>query len=142
MESPEDYQISGELRDEMGAYLRAGGGAHIGLVGPEGKIDQTTMDPLDRFKTVVDAKARNLMDSSVYITETDISTLMQTANKLKHVHYKNPSAYLLGYIASNGGSKIVKKQFDYTVNTALPLVNDSSVLPPDILRYSRLWVDL
>jgi hypothetical protein len=142
MDSP-DYDIQGEdFQDEMGAYLRAGGGVHIGLVGPEGKIDQATLDPLDRFKIIVDATARNLMDSNIYIIESDIGILLETASKLQYVHYKNPTAYLLGYIASSRGSKINKKQFNYTIDMALPLIEDSSVFPPDVLRYSRLWLNL
>ena len=143
MESPEynDNQ-GGNFQDEMGAYLRAGGGTHIGLVGIEGKIDQATLDPLDRFKIIVDAKARNLKESSVYITEIDIGNLIQTASKLKHVYYKNPTAYLLGYIASSGGSNIIKKQFGYTIDKALPLIDDGSVFAPDVLRYARLWLEL
>lgn len=143
MESSDyEYHQGGEFQDEMGAYLRAGGGVHIGLVDAEGKIDQATLDPLDRFKIIVDAKARALKDSNVYITDIDIGNLIQNASKLQHVHYKNPTSYLLGYIASAGGSKIVKKQFDYSIDKALPLVDDGSIFPPDVLRYARLWLDL
>jgi len=142
--SSDDYNEppGGNLQDEMGAYLRAGGGAHIGIVGPDGKIDRINMDPLDKFKIAVDAISRNLMGSGVYIQERDIATLLQTAEKLQHVHYKNPVAYVMGYVASGGGGKMTKKQFDYTVSSALPLIADDGVQPADVVRYARLWTTL
>ncbi len=142
--SSDDYnEIPGGIfLDEMGAYLRAGGGANIGIVGPDGKIDRINMDPLDKFKIAVDAISRNLMGNGVYIQERDIATLIQTTEKLHHVHYKNPVAYVMGYVASGGGGKMTKKQFDYTVSSALPLIADDGVQPSDVVRYSRLWTTL
>jgi hypothetical protein len=136
----DDYVDDGEIfGDEMGAYNRAGGGANIGIIGPDGKIDRINIDPLDKFKIAVDAISRNLMGSSVYIRETDIAILLQTSEKLQHVFYKNPVAYVMGYIASTGGGEITKKQFNYTITIALPLIGDDSIRSADVIRYARLW---
>lgn len=129
------------FRPEMGAFNRVGmpGAILGGMVGPDGKIDRTIQDPLERFQIYTDAIARNLMGQDVSIAENDIQKMIETAPKLKYVHFKNPNAYVTGYIASKGGNDITKKQFEYTINKVLPLLTEGYVQPPDVLRYARLW---
>lgn len=129
------------FRPEMGAFDRVGmpGAILGGLVGLDGKIDRSIQDPLERFQIYTDAIARNLMDQEVIIGESDIQKMIETASKLKYVHFKNPNAYVTGYIASKGGNDITKKQFEYTINKVLPLLTEGYVQPPDVLRYARLW---
>jgi hypothetical protein len=128
------------FQNEMGAYLRAGGGVNIGLIGADGKIDQSILDPLDRFKIIVDATARKLIDTQ-YITEIDINVLLENANNLKYVNYKNSTAYVLGYIVSKGGSEIEITHFNDIIKKILPIFHDDSIKPPDIIRYSKLWIE-
>jgi hypothetical protein len=138
----QDYEDNANtnFQNEMGAYSRAGGGINIGLVGADGKIDQSIIDPLDRFKIIVDAKARMLTDTP-YITELDINVLLENANNLKYVNYKNSTAYVLGYIVSKGGREIEITHFNDIIKQILPIFHDDSIKPPDIIRYSRLWIE-
>lgn len=138
-----------QYKDEIKAFQRVGlpGDILKRTVGPDGKIDRSIQDPLERFQIYVDASARNLMGENISINEGDIKIMIEKAINLKYVHFKNPNAYILGYIASNGGKNITQKTFDYATNNALPLIIKSlidkgSIRPPDVLRYARLWSNL
>ena len=122
----EDYPLEDNpntnFQNEIGAYSRAGGGVNIGLIGADGKIDQSIIDPLDRFKIFVDATARKLIDTQ-YITEIDINVLLENANNLKYVNYKNSTAYVLGYIVSKGGREIEITHFNDIIKKILPILS-------------------
>lgn len=137
----EDYQdeIEGEeiqFRDEVGAYLRAGGGINIGLE----KADQKIITPIEKFKINVDGIARKIKEYG-YINEKDIETLLEVADKLEYINYKNPTLYVIGYITSEGGKKIKKEVFNDVNKKIVPLFNDQSIQPPDVIRYGRLWTE-
>ena len=51
------------------------------------KIDRTIQDPLERFQIYTDAIARNLMGQDVSIAENDIQKMIETAPKLKYIHF-------------------------------------------------------
>ena len=69
------------------------------------------------------------------IVEQDIQIMLEKAKKLNYVNFKNPSAYILGYIATKGGKELTKIQFNYVKNTILSKIIDTSINPEDILRY-------
>lgn len=140
----EDDTEQDVYKDEMGAFSRVGlpGAVIGGLVGPDGKIDRTMQDPLERFQIQTDAIARNLMEQNININEKDIQIMLEKAPLLKYVNFKNANAYVAGYIASNGGKEITKKSFEYTVKNVLPNLLEGSVQPPDVLRYARLYLNL
>ena len=71
------------------------------------------------------------------------------AADLDSVEYKNPTAYVLGFLATEGGNVLSKEKFKYVINSVLPHAKSDSksddvisVLPADIIRYSRLWQNL
>jgi len=133
------------LRPEIGAYNRVGmAGDMIGIItGPDGKINREMLDPLQIFQIQVDAVSRHLKDQKIKkpLDERDIQKMIEKSNVLPHINYKNPTAYVLGYIASNGGSRITQEQFNNS-SKLLEYVYDTSVLEPDILRYARLWMTI
>lgn len=141
VEEDDDQDV---YRAEMGAFDRVGlpGAIVGGLVGPDGKIDRAIQDPLERFQIQTDAVARNLMGQNIDISEGDIQILLEKATLLKYVHFKNANAYVVGYIASKGGTVITKKRFDYVIKRVLPNLLEGSVQPPDVLRYARLYLNL
>jgi hypothetical protein len=109
-------------------------------IAPSGKLERATMEPLERFRMYVDAISRNLNNwDSINISEMTIQRMLEKASLLEYVGYKNPTAYILGFLATGGGQKLTKKNFDEVISEVLPHVEDDSVFPPDILRYSRLW---
>jgi len=138
-----DYE--NDFRPEFNVYERVGlpGNIFGGLVGPDGKIDYSILTPIQIFQMNVDAISRDLISNGVTkISEKDIQKMIEKSNTLQYVKYKNPTAYVLGYLVTNGGENLLIENFEYTCNRVLPLVNDSSVLEPDVLRYSRLWLSL
>ena len=114
----------------------------VGLVEkPMTRMERSMMDPLDSFRINVDAISRSLRNwDDVKISEKDITEMLESAADLKYVQYKNPTAYVLGYMASNGGKKLDKTSFDSVIKKVLPHTEDqTSVTPVDVVRYARLW---
>jgi hypothetical protein len=107
---------------------------------PKNRIERSMMDPLERFSIYVDAIARNVSSlNGVNLSEYDIEYMLNTAKKLKVVEHKNPSAYVLGFLAIGKDQQLTKSNFDHVVNNVLPYIEEGSVLLPDIIRYARLW---
>lgn len=134
MSSAGDYSDIDEgpdFREEIGAANRAGpAGYNLG--------DRILMNPLDRFRTNVDGIARNLSNWDKVISESGILEMIEKADQLEDVGHKNATAYVVAYIATNGGGILTKPGFDKAINL-LSHVEDGSVLPPDVIRYARLW---
>lgn len=114
-----------------------------GAILPSGKVERAMMEPLEKFRMYVEAICRNLNNwDSINISEISIQRMLETAAQLEAVGYKNPTAYILGFVATGGGQKLTKKNFDQVISQVLPHVDDDSVLQPDIIRYARLWEKL
>jgi len=126
------------LPGQTGIYL--GGKRDVPMRG----IDRAMQDPLERFQEYVDSIARNLRTwDDVSIDDTDIEILFLKSRDLKDVGYKNPTAYILGYIASNGGRTLNDPKSKGWSNALIALKHvDDTVLEPDIIRYARLWLRL
>ena len=128
-------------RDEMGAFDRVG---FTGLTGnaPKTRLEKAAQEPLEKFQQSVEAIALNINEKIVIIKE-DIKKMVETASYLEHVEHKNPSAYILGFLATEGGKKLTVENYNKIIKKFLPLiVSDASVLPEDVIRYSRLWLQL
>ena len=131
-----------EFKDEFGAYLRAGGG-DSGCLDADGKFNKTIQDPLVKFKCYVDIISRKLIVNDIKLEEKDINIMISQVDNLKYVNFKNPSAYILGYIASSGGSNISESNVTYCFNSVLPFVElEAGLQLPDVIRYARLWTNL
>lgn len=127
---------------EMGVFNRVGGGIMIGT-GPKNRMERAMMDPLDRFRINVDAISRNLNNwDGINISEESIQQMLEKSDKLLAIEHKSPSAYVLGYLATGSGNKLTKRNFDYVINKVLPYIEEGSVLPPDVIRYAKLWETL
>jgi hypothetical protein len=136
-----------DLQPEIGASDRVNFTGSSGLIGktPTSKLEQSTQDPLEKFCRKVNAICRNLnnWEEIENIDENSINIMLVKAANLDYVEYKNPSAYVLGFLASGGGNVISKEKFAYVIKKVLPRVDsEASVLPPDVIRYSILWQKL
>ena len=110
---------------------------------PKTRLENSQMDPLDRFRFYVDGICRSLKSYQVSITEQDIEKMLVISAELENIGYKNPTGYVLGYLVTDGGKKMNKLSFDNIIKTVLPhSEHQESVLPADIIRYSRLWMTL
>jgi hypothetical protein len=136
-----------DLQPEIGASDRVNFTGSSGLIGktPTSKLEQSTQDPLEKFCRKVNAICRNLnnWEEIENIDENSINIMLVKAANLDYVEYKNPSAYVLGFLASGGGNVLSKEKFSYVIKKVLPRVDsEASVLPPDVIRYSILWQKL
>ena len=139
-ESDIEEEKSREFQPEARAYERVG--ISGSMLGDFSDI-RMVQDPSDRFIIYVDAISRKLMSEDTDLDENDLTTMLTKAREIPNIGYKNPTAYVLGYIASSGGRKnLVTKNVTKVINDILPKVHDVSVTPPDIIRYIRLWQSL
>lgn len=131
-----------EFKDEFGAYLRAGRG-DTGCLDADGKFNKTIQDPILKFKCYVDIISKKLISDGIEIGESDIEIMISMVDSLQYVSFKNPSAYIAGYIASGAGRNISETSVNYCFTKVLPLIQlDGGVQRPDIIRYARLWTKL
>ena len=93
-------------------------------------------DKVQRFKTFVSFVATEIKDAQLLdLKVSDIGFLVNTVSKIPTPGYKNPTAYILGYV-------LIKK--GYTKHTLekyiIPILNQLSytVNPHDVVRYARL----
>lgn len=130
-----------DLQPERDAINRVGPGGMLGI-GPQTRIERAMMEPLERFRLHVDATSRHLNNWGADISEQNIEKMLFTSAKLENVGHKNATAYVLGFLATGGGKKLRKDYFNNVINKILPNTEEGSVLPPDVLRYARLWEEL
>lgn len=137
-----------ELEPEMGAYDRV---AVTNLTGnaPKTRLEKAAQEPLEKFIQSVEAICLDIRNDGINITNGDILEMIETASYLEHVEHKNPSAYILGFLATEGGKKLLqtedgkKELYLKIIKKALPLIDsEASVFPEDVIRYSRLWLQL
>jgi len=132
-----------DFKTEYGAFERVGiPGAGLAPEVPRSRKERARMSDIDNFITYVNVIALNLTNWNIDLGGEDIQRLIETATYLEVVKHKNPTAYILGYMATNGGKQLTKERLDYVVQRVLPHVEDYSVMPPDIIRYARLWQNL
>lgn len=139
----EDLGGAPQMQSEYKDRERAGGTSGCWLTGADGR-PLKTQDPRGRFCLKVDAVSRNIRSTCnrVKISEDQIQLLLNKSQTIKRVEYKNPSAFVLGYLATDGGvRKITKTSLTNVWNCYSELINrDESIKPPDIIRYARWWV--
>lgn len=73
------------------------------------------------------------------LAEDDIITITNKFSVTPNAKYKNPIAFVLGYVATRGTRTI--NDFD-VAQRELALLKDPSVVDADIVRYARLWISL
>lgn len=106
------------------------------------KLDRMSRSDEDSFKVYVNAISRKMMGgSNVFnINNNDIIKMLKNVNTIKNVQHKNPSAYVLGYLASNKGTKITKESVNKVIKEVLHDI-EGNIKGPDILRYARFWIN-
>jgi hypothetical protein len=155
MESDWESEEEGQtFRPSIKAYERVGlPGAAIGaLLGTimtdnledlQKNINRAVQDPTDRFIILVNAISRKLMSTEVIkINEDELVSILLKIKEIKNVGCKNPTAFILGYIASKGGSKITKNSANKVFEILRKLDNRDSIKEADCIRYARYWMTL
>lgn len=138
-----------EYKAEAGAYERVSAGGKLaellsGVNILNKERQRKDMTPEDRILQAIDAIARKISDENIYkISETDINNILEKTQTIAGLQYKNPLAFILGYIATKNGTELSVRNFEIA-NKALAEIKkykfeEEGVEPEDIVRYGRLW---
>jgi len=142
MDDEDDYVDEPVFQPSINAFGQAGF-APVGL----GRMDVFGMnkkfDAKGHFKETVNAIVQQLKEDKIRLSGNDLEQLIDRIDtSLKEPQYKNATAYVLGYIASEGGREINRKNVSQVFKTILKTVSDKSVKEEDVLRYARLWYNI
>lgn len=139
----DDYVQEQEFGQERNAFERVGIRNDFIDIDIDKKKSRTQKTPIERFVENVNAIALDLMNSLNILTDVDIKMILESISLVDNPEYKNPTAFILGYFATNGGHKIEKKKLKKTFDIIEEeQIVDTSVSQPDIIRYCRLWLNL
>ena len=143
-----EEEVGTIYRDEVNAYMRSSvGGKFSELLSTaatssgDQKKDRQILSPEDRFLTVLRATCLKLREEKIYdITNTDIDNMLEKTQRIIGLRYRNPIAYILGYIATKNGTRLEPPDVKYVINTILPkLDTENGITAPDVVRYARFW---
>lgn len=141
----DDYHDDGpSMEAEAKAFERVGASGKLSelLSTPLDDINKrSAISPEDRFLINTDAFCRRLNAENIYkLTETDINTVLEKTREVLQLKYKNFVAYVLGYIASQGGQNLKVDNVKNVITNILPKLEDQGgVYPADVVRYARYW---
>jgi len=119
---------------------------YIDILG--GKQNKLFKSDIKKFVENVYSVTKSLMDINILFRD-DLKEILDNMIHLKKPGYKNATAYVLGYIASNGGNKYDKD----LAKTTFSLLNknknenkydieDKSINLISVVRYSILWLNM
>lgn len=111
-----------------------------------GKQNKLFRSDIEIFVQTVYSVGKEFIDNNI-ISPIELDILLESMSKINKPQYKNATAYILGYIISNGGKDITKinakKAFSLITPGKSPyLVEDKSVDCAAIIRYARLWQNI
>lgn len=102
------------------------------------------LTPVERLKHNINMICYNLNEQKIFeILPEDINKLCRYTNMLDIINidskFVNPTAYILGFLATNNGkTQVIKKEVTDIFNK-LGLLDDNSIKKEDVVRYTRLW---
>lgn len=75
--------------------------------------------------------------------ERDLNTMIDSIILVNHIEFKNPLAFLLGYVSLNPRTgNVDRERFKQIQDMIHEISPKEDVLPADVLRYAFFWVDL
>ena len=125
------FEEEHEEMAEVNAYERAGGS----LISSYSL--KSARNPKEKFSIILSATLQKM--ASRDITENDKSTILHSIANRDDIIYKNPAAYILGYIGSRAGRGITKESMERAFNNIGTAIG---VEEPDVVRYSVFWVNM
>jgi len=134
------------------ATIMGGGGAGAQNLRDIQNRMKIVNDPEERFKQIVDGLSRHLEDQFrsannrlLEISEADIEHMLKKIPDISRVEHKNPLGYIIGYMASSGGTDMNSPEAKQKINSIfvqLPYILDGEFQKPDVIRYARYWMNL
>lgn len=128
--------------DEVSAFERAHGDVMdqflSDIIGSDEKQTRAS-SPEDRFIIRINAVATGIGLSNN--DKLEIFNMIEN-QKINHIAYRNPEAFVLGYLASAGGSSRISKTRVKEVMDRMYKLNNPGIQEPDVIRYMRFWMYL
>lgn len=110
------------------------------------------LEPEDKFKYFTGKYIGIINDNEIFpykIGQDDILKICEMIEGNDIIHNLNPIAYILGYISTDGGRRMNKKEITYINDNLERILKDisedednkeGSIVPADVIRYARFWM--
>ena len=110
------------------------------------KRNKLFMSSLEKFVKNVYQIGKDLIENGL-LSIKDLENILNNIATLDNPQYKNATAYLLGYIASDGGTNLDPKNAENLLRKFNTLekknfFEDDTLDCAAIIRYARLWVSM
>ena len=139
----DDYVQEQEFGQERNVFERVGIRNDFIDIDIDRKKSRTQKTPIERFVENTNAISLDLMNSLNILSDADIKIILESIRLVDNPEYKNPTGFILGYFATNGGNKIDKKKLKKTFDIIEDeKIVDTTVSQADVVRYCRLWLNL
>jgi hypothetical protein len=129
-DAEDNEEAEQQYMPERGAFERSGGNTMVSSTSLKNVVN-----PIEKFRIIVDAVFRKMNETTRFLSEKNLEEILESVNRVHNIQYKNPTAYILGFIGSNGGKSITEQ----SIERAASINDDQSVTLPDIIRYSVFW---
>lgn len=145
----EDFGEDNRVAEVNARDRTSAGGTLAGMLSSQNVLNderrRKDMTPEDRILVAIDAISRKIADEKIYnLTEPDITNILEKTLSISGLQYKNPLAFILGYIATKNGTNMSVKNFQVASKALTEIkryqFEEEGVEPEDIVRYGRLWV--
>lgn len=127
----------GGLSGALTLGTQAEQGTRVGKLIEEARKKYSTPDEkfLDELNKIIME-----YDDEFDITDDDRIRLRDivTSGVISDIQYKNPLAFVLGYLASNRGKNMTDKSVNKAFNKLDLFGSDKGIEKPDVIRYARL----
>jgi hypothetical protein len=104
---------------------------------------KSVKNPVERFRIIIAGVANTINDNlrEKPFSRDDFIKMSDKVAATPFVQYKNPSAFVLGYFVTRGGTQDITIELLRRAIDMLPIVNQSKDIasPPDIVRYATFW---
>lgn len=110
------------------------------------KRNKLFMSSLEKFVKNVYQIGKDLIENDL-LSIKDLENILNNIATLDNPQYKNATAYLLGYIASDGGKNLNQKNAEdllrkFNTLEKKKFFEDDTIDCAAIIRYARLWVSM
>jgi|APFre7841882630_1041343.scaffolds.fasta_scaffold01107_2 hypothetical protein len=134
----------GGFANEWNAYERTGGG-DVGLgLGAAIDLKRGGYTPEEKFKLIAVSTVSHMNETTEVLSREGIAHMLEMAGKLPDLEYKNPSAFVMGYIVGLRSNfttlEIDRKSLEsmFKINENIAGKISSKISHSDIIRYTRL----
>jgi hypothetical protein len=150
-----DYEGSGDEEGGGGeemkiSYNQMGHVSEEDMCGFSKDIQKKNLSGIDRIKYDIGKITWKLNENELFIKKfqgkIDTKTkneLCEKVDKFPNAEKMNAVGYILGYIATSGGTVMDRKIIEKILNSLdmyKNIIEDDYIKPPDLIRYSRIWM--